>query len=71
MMMMGGVALHAEKARTCLQLDIMRAHRTPRARVNNTIGGSILASLGSFQQMWMSAQEFEEHGPSLIHRKSP
>eukprot|EP01024_Parvocaulis_polyphysoides_P028188 TRINITY_DN254_c0_g1_i5.p1 TRINITY_DN254_c0_g1~~TRINITY_DN254_c0_g1_i5.p1 ORF type:complete len:314 (-),score=19.62 TRINITY_DN254_c0_g1_i5:360-1301(-) len=35
------------------------------------IGGSILASLGSFQQMWMSKAEFEEHGPGLIHRKSP
>eukprot|EP00877_Chromochloris_zofingiensis_P009880 jgi/Chrzof1/5145/Cz15g13070.t1 len=35
------------------------------------IGGSILASLGSFQQMWMSKQEFEEHGASLIHRKAP
>lgn len=34
-------------------------------------GGSILASLGSFQQMWMSKAEFEEHGASLIHRKAP
>lgn len=34
-------------------------------------GGSILASLGSFQQMWMSRQEYEEHGPGLIHRKAP
>jgi hypothetical protein len=34
-------------------------------------GGSILASLGSFQQMWLSKAEFEEHGASLIHRKSP
>lgn len=35
------------------------------------IGGSILASLGSFQQMWMSKAEFEEHGASLIHRRAP
>ncbi|KAI8471791.1 MAG: actin-related protein Arp4 [Monoraphidium minutum] len=35
------------------------------------IGGSILSSLGSFQQMWMSKAEFEEHGAGLIHRKSP
>eukprot|EP00879_Flechtneria_rotunda_P014270 GHRR01014907.1.p2 GENE.GHRR01014907.1~~GHRR01014907.1.p2 ORF type:complete len:202 (+),score=78.44 GHRR01014907.1:1401-2006(+) len=35
------------------------------------IGGSILASLGSFQQMWMSKQEYEEHGAGLIHRKAP
>jgi len=35
------------------------------------IGGSILASLGSFQQMWLSKAEYDEHGPSLIHRKCP
>ena len=34
-------------------------------------GGSILASLGSFQQMWMSKMEYEEHGASLIHRRAP
>ncbi|CAA2937947.1 actin-related 4-like [Olea europaea subsp. europaea] len=35
------------------------------------IGGSILASLGSFQQMWFSKSEFEEHGASYIQRKCP
>lgn len=35
------------------------------------IGGSILASLGSFHQMWMSKSDYEEHGASLIHRKAP
>ena len=34
-------------------------------------GGSILASLGSFQQMWMSKSEYDEHGAALIHRKAP
>lgn len=34
-------------------------------------GGSILASLGSFQQMWISRQEFEESGPGVVHRKCP
>jgi len=35
------------------------------------LGGSILGSLGSFHQMWMSKAEYDEHGPALIHRKSP
>lgn len=35
------------------------------------IGGSILASLGSFQQMWLSKEEYQEHGAALIHKKSP
>ncbi|KJE89114.1 BAF53b [Capsaspora owczarzaki ATCC 30864] len=33
------------------------------------IGGSILASLGSFQQMWMSKQEYEESGKAYIEKK--
>eukprot|EP00923_Selenidium_pygospionis_P000311 GHVN01000630.1.p1 GENE.GHVN01000630.1~~GHVN01000630.1.p1 ORF type:complete len:456 (+),score=39.77 GHVN01000630.1:4940-6307(+) len=33
------------------------------------IGGSILASLGTFQQMWMSRYEYKEHGAELVERK--
>jgi len=33
------------------------------------IGGSILASLTSFQSMWVTRQEFLEVGPSILHRK--
>lgn len=33
------------------------------------IGGSILTSLSTFQQMWISAQEYAESGPSIVHRK--
>ena len=35
------------------------------------IGGSILGSLGSFQQMWFSKQEYEEYGAIMIERKCP
>jgi len=33
------------------------------------IGGSILASLSTFQQIWISKQEYEESGPLIVHRK--
>ena len=33
------------------------------------IGGSILSSLSAFQQMWTSKQEYDESGPSIVHRK--
>ena len=33
------------------------------------IGGSILASLSIFQQMWISKEEYDESGPSIVHRK--
>ena len=31
-------------------------------------GGSILASHSTFQQMWISKQEYDESGPSIVHR---
>ena len=33
------------------------------------IGGSILASLPSFEQMWITKDEYDEHGPDIVHRK--
>ncbi|XP_064333443.1 actin-like isoform X4 [Camelus dromedarius] len=33
------------------------------------MGGSILASLPIFQQMWISKDEYDESGPSIIHHK--
>lgn len=35
------------------------------------IGGSILASLATFQSMWITKQDYEENGPSIAHRKCP
>ncbi|XP_053128817.1 actin, cytoplasmic type 5-like [Hemicordylus capensis] len=32
-------------------------------------GGSIMASISSFQQMCISKQEYDESGPSIVHRK--
>ena len=48
------------------------APSTPQERRFSVwIGGSILASLGSFQQLWMSKAEYDEHGASAIQRKCP
>jgi len=33
------------------------------------IGGSILASLNTFATMWVSAGEYQECGPTIIHKK--
>ncbi len=33
------------------------------------IGGSILGSLSTFQQMWISKEEYDESGPSIVRRK--
>ena len=41
----------------------------PERKFSVWIGGSILSSLSSFQQMWVSKAEYEEAGPSIVHRK--
>jgi actin-related protein len=33
------------------------------------IGGSILSSLSTFQAMWITKAEYDESGPSIVHRK--
>ena len=33
------------------------------------LGGSILASLGTFHQLWVTKDEYEEHGMSIIHQR--
>lgn len=35
------------------------------------IGGSILTSLGSFQQLWLSRKEYEEYGPTMSIQRFP
>jgi actin len=41
----------------------------PERKYSVWIGGSILASLSTFQQMWISKQEYDESGPQIVHRK--
>jgi actin beta/gamma 1 len=41
----------------------------PERKYSVWIGGSILASLSTFQQMWISKQEYDESGPAIVHRK--
>ncbi|XP_036988607.2 beta-actin-like protein 2 isoform X2 [Artibeus jamaicensis] len=41
----------------------------PERKYSVWIGGSILASLSTFQQMWVSRQEYDEAGPPIVHRK--
>ena len=35
------------------------------------LGGSILASLGSFHDMWVTGKEYAEYGPDIIDKKCP
>ncbi len=41
----------------------------PERKYSVWIGGSILGSLSTFQSMWISKEEYDECGPSIVHRK--
>jgi len=41
----------------------------PERKYSVWIGGSILASLSTFQSMWITKEEYEESGPGIVHRK--
>eukprot|EP01120_Amphizonella_sp_Union-15-10_P008650 TRINITY_DN314_c0_g1_i1.p1 TRINITY_DN314_c0_g1~~TRINITY_DN314_c0_g1_i1.p1 ORF type:complete len:437 (-),score=79.96 TRINITY_DN314_c0_g1_i1:112-1422(-) len=41
----------------------------PERKYSVWIGGSILASLPSFANMWITSDEYEEQGVSIVHKK--
>ena len=41
----------------------------PERKYSVWIGGSILASLSTFQSMWITKEEYDEAGPGIVHRK--
>ncbi|KAH8297110.1 hypothetical protein KR093_008065 [Drosophila rubida] len=53
------------------RLKMISANGSVERRFGAWIGGSILASIGTFQQMWISSQEYEEAGKSQVERKCP
>ncbi|CAG2210687.1 Actin, cytoplasmic type 5,Actin, cytoskeletal 4,Actin, cytoplasmic A3,Actin, muscle-type,Actin-75,Actin-like protein 53D,Putative actin-24,Actin, non-muscle 6.2,Actin-like protein 9,Actin-71,Actin-4,Actin, nonmuscle,Actin, alpha skeletal muscle 2,Actin, cytoskeletal 2A,Actin B,Actin-11,Actin-15A,Actin, cytoplasmic type 8,Actin, cytoplasmic 2,Actin, cytoplasmic 1,Actin-like protein 7B,Actin-related protein T3,Actin, alpha skeletal muscle B,Actin, spherule isoform,Actin-57B,Actin, acrosomal process isoform,A len=41
----------------------------PERKSSVWIGGSILGSLSTFQTHWITKQEYEEYGPTIVHRR--
>lgn len=52
-----------------LKIKIHAAGLTSERRFGAWIGGSILASLGTFHQMWISRKEYEEHGANIVEKR--
>merc|ERR1719244_720780 len=69
--MFPGTADRMQKEITALSPPTMKIKiiAPPERKYSVWIGGSILASLSTFQQMWVSKQEYDESGPAIIHRK--
>ncbi|KAM6109740.1 actin-like protein 7A [Phoenicopterus ruber ruber] len=57
-----------ELARMCPSDNFITA-ASPQRKSSVWIGGSILASLHSFQELWVYRSEYEERGPSCIFKK--
>ena len=48
----------------------IRISAPPERRDSAWVGGSILASLATFKNMWVGRNEYEEYGSSILHRGS-
>nr|BAF96732.1 actin2 [Dicyema acuticephalum]BAF96733.1 actin2 [Dicyema acuticephalum] len=69
--MFPGIADRMQKEITSLAPSTMKIKivSPPERKYSVWIGGSILASLSTFQQMWITKPEYDESGPSIVHRK--
>jgi actin-related protein len=66
-----GIADRMQKEITGLAPSTMKIKiiAPPERKYSVWIGGSILASLSTFQSMWITKADYDEAGPSIVHRK--
>jgi len=69
--MFAGIAERLEKEITALAPPTMTVKiiAPPERKYSVWIGGSILSALGTFQSMWITKAEYDDAGPSIVHRK--
>lgn len=39
----------------------------PDRKYSTWIGGSVIASLSTFQESWIQKKDYDEYGPTIIH----
>ncbi|KAG2450176.1 hypothetical protein HYH02_000278 [Chlamydomonas schloesseri] len=66
-----GIAARLTKELTALapSAATVRVVAPPERKYLVWIGGSVLASLASFASQWVTAEEYNEYGPGIVHRK--
>lgn len=47
----------------------IRVVAPPERKYSVWVGGAILTSLSTFHHMWISHAEYDDIGPSIVHRK--
>ncbi len=60
--------LHKELTEMIPETIEIRIVAPPERRYSVWIGGSILSSLKTFQRLWVSRKEYQEHGASVVKR---
>lgn len=70
--MFPGIADRLQKELTALAPSSVKIKvvAPPERKYSVWIGGSILASLSTFQNMWVSKEEYDESGPGIVHRST-
>lgn len=68
-----GIAERLQKEITAMAPSSMKVKliALPERKWMVWMGGSILSALGTFQQMWITKQEYDETGPEIVHRRCP
>ncbi|KAF8822635.1 actin like protein ALP2a [Cardiosporidium cionae] len=64
------LSLHEDEAllSSAIKYKIVAPSTTIERRFGVWLGGSILASLGTFQQLWISRQDYDEHGIRILEK---
>eukprot|EP01083_Nonionella_stella_P052994 140398_1 len=61
--------LKKEVAKRASEEHTVNVIAPPERKYSVWIGGSILASLSTFEGLWVPKNEYDEAGPSIVHRK--
>jgi len=61
--------LHREVSMLAPKTTRVKVVAPPERKYSVWIGGSVLASLTTFQSMWITKEEYEEGGAAIIHHR--
>lgn len=61
--------LNTELSRSFPHTKVHAAGNPIERKFGGWLGGSILASLGTFHQLWISKEEWQEHGKSIVGQR--
>ncbi|KAH9179969.1 actin-like protein Arp4p [Lactarius sanguifluus] len=67
--LMGNVRLSNELVRNFPHVKIHAPGNPTERKYGGWLGGSILASLGTFHQLWISKEEWQEHGKPIVAQR--